>query len=88
METTEDDCVIPDVLQGEVARLERKFRVSLDPAFQASSKTVHVVCKLGECGHGHKVLSVTMFPEKYLDGFSSVHIFLSLNRQTTTPKDM
>lgn len=39
---------IPNVLQGEVARLDVKFVVNLDPTFCSNNGTVHLVCKLGE----------------------------------------
>lgn len=39
---------IPNVLQGEVARLDVKFLVNLDPSFCSNNGTVHLVCKLGE----------------------------------------
>lgn len=39
---------IPNVLQGEVARLDPKFLVSLDPSHCSNNGTVHLICKLGE----------------------------------------
>lgn len=39
---------IPNILQGEVARLDVKFLVNLDPSYCSSNGTVHLVCKLGE----------------------------------------
>ncbi len=39
---------IPNILQGEVARLDVKFLVNLDPSFCSNNGTVHLVCKLGE----------------------------------------
>ncbi|XP_077016430.1 mediator of RNA polymerase II transcription subunit 15 isoform X2 [Tamandua tetradactyla] len=39
---------IPNVLQGEVARLNPKFLVSLDPSHCSNSGTVHLVCKLDD----------------------------------------
>lgn len=41
---------IPNVLQGEVARLDPKFLVNLDPSHCSNNGTVHLICKLGECG--------------------------------------
>uniref|UniRef100_A0A8C4QFU1 Mediator complex subunit 15 n=1 Tax=Eptatretus burgeri TaxID=7764 RepID=A0A8C4QFU1_EPTBU len=41
---------IPNVLQGEVARLHSKFIVNLDPAQHSSNGTVHIVCKLDDKG--------------------------------------
>ncbi|XP_064612392.1 mediator of RNA polymerase II transcription subunit 15-like [Liolophura sinensis] len=43
-ESPDDD--IPDVLQGEVARLDRRFHVNLNPANSSSSKTIHLTCYL------------------------------------------
>ncbi|MEQ2161313.1 mediator complex subunit Med15, partial [Goodea atripinnis] len=39
---------IPNILQGEVARLDVKFRVNLDQSFCSNNGTVHLICKLGE----------------------------------------
>lgn len=39
---------ISNILQGEVARLDVKFLVNLDPSFCSNNGTVHLVCKLGE----------------------------------------
>lgn len=38
---------IPNVLQGEVARLDPKFLVNLDPSHCSNNGTVHLICKLG-----------------------------------------
>uniref|UniRef100_S4R8E8 Mediator of RNA polymerase II transcription subunit 15 n=1 Tax=Petromyzon marinus TaxID=7757 RepID=S4R8E8_PETMA len=37
---------IPNVLQGEVARLHPKFMVNLDPSHHSNNGTVHLICKL------------------------------------------
>ncbi|MEQ2270755.1 mediator complex subunit Med15, partial [Xenotaenia resolanae] len=39
---------VPNILQGEVARLDVKFRVNLDQSFCSNNGTVHLICKLGE----------------------------------------
>lgn len=39
---------IPEVLQGEVARLDQRFKVSLDPVQQSGSKSVHLLCWLDD----------------------------------------
>lgn len=39
---------LPNILQGEIARLPYRFRISLDPAHHLNSKTVHLICKLGK----------------------------------------
>lgn len=39
---------IPNVLQGEVARLDPKFLVNLDPSHCSNDGAVHLICKLGE----------------------------------------
>ena len=45
----EEPSKIPDILQGEIARLDRRFRVKLDPLQHAGSKDIHLVCRLGWC---------------------------------------
>ena len=44
----DDRQTIPNILQGEVARLNSKFLVNLDPSFCSNNGTVHLICKLGE----------------------------------------
>ncbi|XP_010812555.2 mediator of RNA polymerase II transcription subunit 15 isoform X3 [Bos taurus] len=39
---------IPNVLQGEVARLDPKFLVNLDPSHCSSNGAVHLICKLDD----------------------------------------
>ncbi|XP_060518154.1 mediator of RNA polymerase II transcription subunit 15 isoform X2 [Cylas formicarius] len=39
---------IPDVLQGEIARLDQRFKVSLDPNQQPGSKSIHLICYLDD----------------------------------------
>lgn len=39
---------IPDVLQGEIARLDQRFKVSLDPNQQPGSKTIQLTCWLAD----------------------------------------
>lgn len=39
---------IPNILQGEVARLNSKFLVNLDPSFCSNNGTVHLICKLDD----------------------------------------
>ncbi|XP_012284467.1 mediator of RNA polymerase II transcription subunit 15 [Orussus abietinus] len=39
---------IPDILQGEIARLDQRFKVSLDPAQQNGSKCVQLICWLDD----------------------------------------
>ena len=46
-EDEEEEEEIPHILQGEIARLGSRFRVSLDPTQHSSSKDVHLVCKIG-----------------------------------------
>lgn len=47
-DTDKSDPVISNVLQGEIARLNHRFKVNLDPLFHTGSKTVHLICKLGK----------------------------------------
>ncbi|XP_033627548.1 mediator of RNA polymerase II transcription subunit 15-like isoform X4 [Asterias rubens] len=37
---------VPNIVQGEVARLSSKFRVSLDEAHHAGGNDVHLICRL------------------------------------------
>lgn len=37
---------IPELLQGEIARLDTKFKVQLDPLQHEGSSTVHIICRL------------------------------------------
>lgn len=39
---------VPNILQGEVARLDIKFLVNLDPSHCSNNGTVHLICKLGQ----------------------------------------
>lgn len=42
-----DSAEISDVLQGEIARLDQKFKVQLDPIQHMGSRTVNLICQLG-----------------------------------------
>ena len=42
----EDEGGVPDVIQGEIARLQRQFRVTLDPSAAASGGAVSLVCHM------------------------------------------
>ncbi|XP_069697565.1 mediator of RNA polymerase II transcription subunit 15 isoform X2 [Periplaneta americana] len=46
VEETPND--IPDVLQGEIARLDQRFKVSLDPTQQPGSRSVQLLCWLDD----------------------------------------
>ncbi|XP_011497418.1 PREDICTED: mediator of RNA polymerase II transcription subunit 15 isoform X2 [Ceratosolen solmsi marchali] len=46
--TEETSCEIPDVLQGEIARLDQRFKISLDPAQQNGSKCIQLICWLDD----------------------------------------
>uniref|UniRef100_H3CLX6 Mediator of RNA polymerase II transcription subunit 15 n=1 Tax=Tetraodon nigroviridis TaxID=99883 RepID=H3CLX6_TETNG len=39
---------VPNILQGEVARLDLKFLVNLDPSQCSTNGTVHLICKLDD----------------------------------------
>ncbi|CAH0556823.1 unnamed protein product [Brassicogethes aeneus] len=39
---------IPDILQGEIARLDQRFKVSLDPNQQPGSKSIQLTCWLDD----------------------------------------
>lgn len=56
---------IPDVLQGEIARLDQRFKVSLDPGQQPGSKSIQLICGL-ECKYLPCVPPVSLIiPEDY-----------------------
>ncbi|GJQ67481.1 MED15 [Trypoxylus dichotomus] len=48
MKVEEPTSEIPDVLQGEIARLDQRFKVSLDPNQQPGSKTIQLICWLDD----------------------------------------
>ncbi|XP_076364465.1 mediator of RNA polymerase II transcription subunit 15-like isoform X2 [Tachypleus tridentatus] len=37
-----------DILQGEIARLDQRFKVQLDPVQHSGSRTVHLICQLDD----------------------------------------
>lgn len=37
---------IPHLLQGEIARLDQKFKISIDPTSQGGTKIIKLVCSL------------------------------------------
>lgn len=39
---------VPEVLQGEIARLDQRFKVSLDNTQQSGSKAIHLICWLDD----------------------------------------
>ncbi|GAB0095225.1 Mediator of RNA polymerase II transcription subunit 15 [Sergentomyia squamirostris] len=39
---------IPHLLQGEIARLDQKFKINLDPSAQIATKTIKLVCCLDD----------------------------------------
>ncbi|GFN97853.1 mediator of RNA polymerase ii transcription subunit 15-like protein [Plakobranchus ocellatus] len=39
---------LPDLIQGEIARLGRRFQVSVDPKYHPGSEAYHLVCRLEE----------------------------------------
>lgn len=56
---------IPDVLQGEIARLDQRFKVSLDPNQQPGSKRIQLTCWLDD-KHLPCVPPISlMVPEEY-----------------------
>lgn len=44
----EDENAVPHVLQGEIARLDQKFKVSLDVSSQNNNKTIKLICCLDD----------------------------------------
>lgn len=47
-ESTSSANEIPHVLQGEIARLDQKFKVSLDPSAQNHTNTIKLICCLDD----------------------------------------
>lgn len=64
---------IPNVLQGEVARLDPKFLVNLDPSHCSNNGAVHLICKLGECP-GVWVWWFAIHAQASLQGFQATHM--------------
>ncbi|XP_071850315.1 uncharacterized protein [Apostichopus japonicus] len=56
---------VPDVVQGEVARLPPKFRVALDPGHLPDSDSVHLLCKLEDEYLPSVPPVCVVIPEKY-----------------------
>jgi mediator of RNA polymerase II transcription subunit 15 len=74
---------IPHVLQGEIARLDAKFKVSLDPAAQTGSKTIKLLCCLDD-KHLPCVPPVAItIPENY--PFASPSCSLTHHEYNATP---
>ncbi|XP_065357329.1 mediator of RNA polymerase II transcription subunit 15 [Calliphora vicina] len=46
--TVTSDIEIPHVLQGEIARLDQKFKVTLDPTSQNNIKSIKLICCLDD----------------------------------------
>lgn len=44
----EDNSEISNVLQGEIARLDQRFKIQLDPVQHQGSRTVHLICQLDD----------------------------------------
>ncbi|RWS02807.1 hypothetical protein B4U79_13884 [Dinothrombium tinctorium] len=44
----ESYCDVPDVLQGEIARLEQRFKVQMDPLQHPGSKAINLICRLDD----------------------------------------
>ncbi|KAG7248864.1 hypothetical protein CRUP_018788, partial [Coryphaenoides rupestris] len=61
---------IPNILQGEVARLDMKFVISLDPSFCSNNGAVHLFCKLGansflQTVHKNMTSKLLQLPDKH-----------------------
>ncbi|KAF8782103.1 Mediator of RNA polymerase II transcription like protein [Argiope bruennichi] len=64
----EDSNEISDTLQGEIARLDQKFKVQLDPVQHLGSKTVNLICQLDDknlpCVPSINITVPENYPEK------------------------
>jgi mediator of RNA polymerase II transcription subunit 15 len=58
---------IPDVIQGEIAQLHRRFIVCLDPSHHPGSKVVHLICRLEDKKLPNVPPIVVTLPENYPD---------------------
>ncbi|XP_070572460.1 mediator of RNA polymerase II transcription subunit 15-like isoform X5 [Ptychodera flava] len=71
MKVEKEESSIPHVVQGEVARLNYKFKVNLDPAHHTGSKAIHLICKLDD---------------KYLPSVPPISITLPENYPQSSPQ--
>ena len=74
---------IPHVLQGEIARLDQKFKVSLDPSAQSGTKTIKLMCWLDDKNLPCVPPVAVTIPEDY--PFSSPSCCLTENEYNATP---
>lgn len=66
--------IIPHTMQGEIARLDQKFKVSIDTTVQPGSKTLKLICCLDD-KHLPCVPPVTVsIPEDYPDSAPNCNI--------------
>jgi mediator of RNA polymerase II transcription subunit 15 len=66
-DTSGQDDDIPELVQSEIARLHRRFIISLDPSHHPGSRVIHLLCRLED----KKLPSVSpimvTLPENYPD---------------------
>lgn len=63
-----------DVLQGEIARLDQRFKVSLDPSQQPGSKMIQLLCWLDD-KHLPSVPPISLIiPENYPKSSPKCHM--------------
>lgn len=74
---------LPNILQGEIARLPYRFRISLDPAHHLNSKTVHLICKLDDKNLPSVPPVLIKVPENY--PYSSPQCDTNADDYTATP---
>ncbi|KAH1026927.1 hypothetical protein HUJ05_000517 [Dendroctonus ponderosae] len=79
---------IPDVLQGEIARLDQRFKVSLDPNQQPGAKSIQLICWL-DCKQLPCVPPISLtIPENYPKKSPTCHIASHEYNATTFLSDV
>lgn len=66
---------LPDLIQGEIARLHPRFVVALDPAHHPWSKVVQLLCRIGEYIPVFSVhsFSFAIYNDNVFQGMSKFH---------------
>ncbi|XP_035207183.1 mediator of RNA polymerase II transcription subunit 15-like isoform X2 [Stegodyphus dumicola] len=90
----DDSAEISDVLQGEIARLDQKFKVQLDPIQHLGSRTVNLICQLDDknlpCVPSISITVPENYPEKppqcytTKDEYESTSILQSIQQVLST----
>lgn len=68
--TSNIDIEIPHILQGEIARLDRKFKVAFETSVQSGSKVIKLICSLDD---------------PYLPCVPSMYVYIPNDYPSTSP---